>query len=139
MNLWIIYKKDSSFFTIESSVYEESFCWKYLKIKRNFIKCFARCNKSMVQLQKNSYFLIFAFCGRGKNTLLWSELLKKTSKNIWSEYLVWHCLVFDIQIGKLLNSFAARKLKKTWTGADAINISGLLNPKKLGNFKNWIL
>jgi len=24
-------------------------------------------------------------------------------------------------------------------GADAINISGLLNPKKLGNFKNRIL
>jgi len=32
---------------------------------------------------------------------------------------------------------------KSWTklqpGADAINSSGLLNPKKLGNFKNWML
>jgi len=27
----------------------------------------------------------------------------------------------------------------TTSGADAINISGLLNPKKLGNFKNRIL
>jgi len=25
------------------------------------------------------------------------------------------------------------------SGADAINISGLLNPKKLGNFKNLVL
>ncbi len=25
------------------------------------------------------------------------------------------------------------------TGADAINISGLLNPKKLWNFKKWML
>jgi len=25
---------------------------------------------------------------------------------------------------------------KSWTGANAINIFGLLNPKKLGNFKN---
>ncbi len=30
-------------------------------------------------------------------------------------------------------------LDKSWSGADAINISGLLNPKKLGNFKNWML
>jgi len=28
--------------------------------------------------------------------------------------------------------------RKIWSGVDAINISGLLNPKKLGNFKNWI-
>ncbi len=29
-----------------------------------------------------------------------------------------------------------RTLRKLTPGADAINISGLLNPKKLGNFKN---
>ncbi len=35
---------------------------------------------------------------------------------------------------------AAQKMfVKMRTGADAINISGLLNPKKLGNFKNQML
>ncbi len=29
--------------------------------------------------------------------------------------------------------------KKNSAGADAINISGHLNPKKLGNLKNWML
>ncbi len=31
------------------------------------------------------------------------------------------------------------KKKTSNTGADAINISGLLNTKKLGNFINWML
>jgi len=45
-----------------------------------------------------------------------------------------------------VNKFARFEQVKTWyikvcnvPGADAKNISGLLNPKKLGNFKNWML
>jgi len=52
----------------------------------------------------------------------------------------------------LIKLFQNKKFKKVrylkdktfWTivtssGADAINISGLLNPKKLGKFTNWML
>jgi hypothetical protein len=38
---------------------------------------------------------------------------------------------------KNIGTKAARQmLMKSTTGADAINISGLLNPKNLGNFEN---
>jgi len=37
-------------------------------------------------------------------------------------------------LGQGILGFGCVAIKRT--GADAINISGLLNPKKLGNFKN---
>jgi len=45
--------------------------------------------------------------------------------------------------GKLIGGYPKQVfltlLAKSSAGADAINISGLLNPKKLGNFKNRML
>ncbi len=46
-----------------------------------------------------------------------------------------------LAIAVLEHSFFADSIfsETNASGADAINISGLLNPKKLGNFKNQML
>ncbi len=64
---------------------------------------------------------------------LWAHFLYKS---VFAAFLQFQ-LALVIFWQKNIGTKAARQmLMKSTTGADAINISGLLNPKNLGNFEN---